>query len=114
MLRKFILALGILTLPILAHAQALVPIISGPEDIAVGRTIVLEGGLSKATDTTVQYRWYILGKTQPISETVEAVYTSERPGTLIFRFVVTMPQPGGGKMTSEVTHAVNRLAAQQS
>lgn len=107
MLRRLLLSLGMLALPVLAHAQALVPIISGPEDIAVGRTIVLEGSLSKATDSTAQYRWYILGKTQPISETVEAVYTPERPGTLIFRLVVTMPQPGGGKMTSEVTHAVN-------
>lgn len=76
-------------------------VISGPSDITVGRTIVLEGGLSRTEGEDVTYAWFVNDVRQPISRSVEALYTPEEPGELLFRLVMT----ANGR-TSEVRHRV--------
>jgi hypothetical protein len=69
--------------------ESLQAIITGPQDIAVGRTIILDGSLSRVSGDDVQYSWYIDDNPKPISGTVEAVYTPELPGQVRFRLVIT-------------------------
>ena len=80
-------------------------IITGPGDIAVGRTIVLDASFSRVAGTDVQYEWFVGDSRQPISRTVEAVYTPERPGEIVFRLLVSSVI-NGTRVSSEVTHAV--------
>ncbi|HVW66286.1 MAG TPA: 7TM domain-containing protein [Candidatus Peribacteraceae bacterium] len=82
-------------------------VVTGPEDVAVGRTIVLDATVSKSSGSTIQYRWYVEGKLQPISETVEAVYTPEQPGILNFRLIVASTSATGATVTTQITHTVN-------
>ncbi|MDO8648557.1 MAG: 7TM domain-containing protein [Candidatus Peregrinibacteria bacterium] len=70
-------------------SEDLSAIITGPEDIAVGRTIILDGSSSRVPGPEAEYRWFIGDARQPISRTVEAVYTPEQPGDVTFRLVVT-------------------------
>src|SRR3989344_1527256 len=79
--------------------------ITGPEDIAVGRTIILDASASKVTGENLQYRWYIGDSFQPISRTLEAVYTPEKIGPLVFRLVIHSTVNGEAR-ESEVRHAV--------
>lgn len=84
------------TLPALAQTstgstvppEGPVAVISGPDDIAVGRTLVLDASLSRNLPTDATYRWYRDSVPQPISRTVEAVYTPERPGITTIRLVI--------------------------
>lgn len=86
---------------------ALEAVITGPTDIAVGRTIVLDASLSRSAREGVEYRWYINDNPQPISQTVEAVYTPETTGVLVFRLVLSLPaEEGEESMTSEALHTV--------
>jgi len=74
----------------LAGAPApLTPVISGPGDIAVGRTLVLDASASVGLGTNVTYRWYRDDLPQPISRTVEAVFTPEKTGISTIRVVVS-------------------------
>lgn len=66
----------------------LTPVISGPDDIAVGRTLVLDASASVGATEDISYRWYRDNLPQPISRTVEAVYTPERPGITTIRLVI--------------------------
>ena len=86
-------------------APLLRSIISGPSDVAVGRTIVLNASASVARGDDVQYRWYREGAPQPISRTVEAVYTPEEPGTTVFRLVLSATVEGE-RIEAETTHTV--------
>jgi len=79
--------------------------ITGPEDIAVGRTAVLDASSSRVTGERVSYQWFLEGVRQPISQTVEAVYTPDKPGTNTFRLVITS-SIGGQEFRSETTHSV--------
>lgn len=81
---------------------ALSAVITGPDDVAVGRTIVLDATVNRSSGSQLQYRWYVGGKKQPISDTVEAVYTPETAGLLEFRLVVT-----SGEEKSEILHLVH-------
>ena len=85
--------------------QSLRAIIRGPEDIAVGRTIILDASTSRITGENVQYRWYIGTSQQPISRTLEAVYTPEKPGTLVFRLVIESTI-NGETVESQAEHRV--------
>ncbi|MBI3332365.1 hypothetical protein HYZ99_05430 [Candidatus Peregrinibacteria bacterium] len=103
-MQKTIAAIGLAFLmPLLVSAQeaddlpeadvveesgAIRAVIRGPEDIAVGRTIILDASASRIVGENVQYRWYVGSSFQPISRTLEAVYTPEQPGALIFRLVI--------------------------
>src|SRR3989344_2071379 len=81
-------------------------VITGSEDLAVGRTVVLDASLSHISGDAIRYAWYIEGKAQPISETVEAVYTPEEPGVITFRLVVSSTLPSGDALTAEALHTV--------
>ena len=101
------LLLVVLALPLPLAAQDVAPdvqaVISGPEDIAVGRTIVLEGTLSRTADQEVRHLWYVGEGTVPISRSIEALYTPEQPGELTFRLVMeTLDR----RQRSETTHTV--------
>lgn len=109
------LSLG-LTLPVFAQdavgsaqtsSSSLQTIITGPDDVAIGRTIVLDATVSRSSGSSIQYKWFVAGKTQAISETVEAVYTPETAEPLVFRLVVTSISPAGDTQVSETTHTVN-------
>ena len=60
-------------------APALNPVITGPMEVEVGKTVVLDASLSVADSETVSYQWTLDG--QFISRTEEAVLTLEKPGT---------------------------------
>jgi hypothetical protein len=81
-------------------------VISGPSDIAIGRTIVLDAALTRSTARNLSYRWYVAGRPQPISDTVEAVYTPDQAGTLIFRLVVRIEEGPDAGFESTVVHMV--------
>jgi hypothetical protein len=86
-------------------AAPFTPVISGPNDIAVGRTLVLDASASIGVDETAEYRWYREGVTQPISRTLEAVFTPEQSGTVIIRLEVTM-DVDGESISLETLHEV--------
>lgn len=90
--------------PVVSDAVLLQAVISGPEDVAVGRTIVLDASLSR-TIGEARYQWFIEGRPQPISETVEAIYTPEVPGMIRFRLVVRV-QTDAGEISAETSHTV--------
>lgn len=87
-----------------AESQA---VITGPTDVAIGRTIVLDATVSRGSGATVTYKWFVEGRAQPISETIEAVYTPERAGTVIFRLEIGISEAGGTPERLEVTHVVD-------
>ena len=63
-------------------------VISGPNDIAVGRTLVLDASASTGLGESTFYRWYLNENPAPISRIVEAVYTPEKAGTAVFRLEI--------------------------
>lgn len=63
-------------------------VIAGPHDIAVGRTLVLDASATTGLGEGTTYRWYRQGFAQPISRSVEAVFTPERVGITTMRLVV--------------------------
>ena len=97
-----------------AHAQldpiripfpSLIPAITGPSDIAVGRTIVLDASTSVGIDEDTEYRWYREGVAQPISRSIEAVYTPEEAETTVIRLVVSSVI-NGEKVEAETDHTI--------
>ncbi len=99
------LLLLLLTAP-LAHAQELAlptlptAIIAGPEEVAVGRTIVLDGSASRGLGENTSYKWYRGESTVPISRSVEAVFTPDKPGVIALRVEITT-EIDGEKITLE-------------
>lgn len=89
-----------------ARQPLLQAVINGPEDIAVGRTIVLDGSFSRAEGEIERYRWFLEGRVPPISDTVEAVYTPDKPGLLTFRLVLTVALETGERTTAEALYTV--------
>jgi len=73
----------------IGDATGVTPIITGPDDIAVGRTIVLDASSSRGLGEDTTYRWYVEGVPQPISRTVEVVYTPEAMEKLVIKLVIT-------------------------
>lgn len=53
-------------------------VIGGPKDVAVGKTIVLDGSLSSAEEKTVSYLWTLDGRI--VSRAAEALLTLDKPG----------------------------------
>jgi len=86
-----LLTLSLVCSPALAQntKEELTPVITGPDDIAVGRTLVLDASSSHGLGEDTAYRWYVEGIPQPISRTVEVVYTPEEMETLVMRLVIT-------------------------
>ncbi len=63
-------------------------VISGPTDIVVGRTLVLDASISVVGGEDVRYQWFVGDRQQSISRTIEALYTPDAPGDLTFRLVI--------------------------
>ena len=77
-------------LPLTAFAQSasneeLTAIVAGPEEVGVGRTIVLDASASRGLGENTEYRWYRGQSTIPISRSVEAVFTPDQPGVVTLR-----------------------------
>lgn len=62
--------------------------IIGPKDVPVGRRIILDASASRTTGNDVRYEWYVGDEPGPISTTVDAIFTADRPGDVHFRLVV--------------------------
>jgi hypothetical protein len=82
-------------------------VITGPDDVAIGRTIVLDATVSRSSGSVITYKWFVEDKKQPISETVEAVYTPEIADSLTFRLEITSTSSTGNVQTSTIMHVVN-------
>ncbi|MEK7218320.1 MAG: hypothetical protein AAB728_02540, partial [Patescibacteria group bacterium] len=63
-------------------------VVSAPEDIPARRPILLDASQSRLVGLDPQYVWFVRGVDEPISRTVDAIYTPDRPGTYLFRLVV--------------------------
>lgn len=74
----------------LVHAQAepLELVITGPEEVSVGRTIVLDASASRGLGDDAVYTWYKGASTVPISRSVEAVFTPDATGIVTLRLEV--------------------------
>lgn len=110
-LRRFLLASAFLLLPAFAQAQstesgAVRAVITGPSDVAVGRTVILDASASVVDGVIERYEWTIEGQRTPISETVEAIYTPEQPGILSFRLVLTVLRDDGERVQGEALYRV--------
>lgn len=79
-------------------------VISGPDDIAVGRTLVLDASGSRGLGEDTNYRWFRGTSQVPISRSVEAVFTPEEPGSTLLRLVIETTIDGENiELTSEKT-----------
>ena len=86
-----------------------VAVIAGPEDVAVGRTLVLEALGSRGLGEKTTYKWYRDNISIPISRSVEVVYTPDRPGVTVFRVVInTTVNSEQYEITAEKTITVYR------
>ncbi len=63
-------------------------VISGPSEVQVGRTIVLDASASRTASGAITYEWHQDQFTQSISRSVEALFTPEEPGEFVIRLVV--------------------------
>lgn len=82
-------------------------VINGPTDVAVGRTLVLDASSSRVGSATVErYEWTVEGQRVPISNTVEAVFTPEKAGPVVFTLRLTARLPDGSTATSEAVYRV--------
>lgn len=81
-------------------------VITGPGDVAVGRTVVLDASSSRIAGERTEYRWTIDETRQTLGRNVEAIYTPERPGTLTFRLVIRSTGLDGKVTQSEAVHTV--------
>ncbi len=97
MKRTFLAALLLLATPVTSLAQeAQTPalteptaIITGPEEVEVGRTIVLDASASRSIGADAEYRWYRGESSIPISRSVEAVFTPAQSGVITLRVEIT-------------------------
>lgn len=107
MLGRALLLIGILatSIPGARAQEELRAVITGPLDIPLGRTIVLDASASIITGDHPEYRWYIGKGRDPISRSIEMVYTPEREGKLTFRLAIKATIDGK-LFTAEQTHTV--------
>ncbi len=98
--------MGAQTVPSSAGNTGVQAIITGPKDIAVGRTIILDASSSRVDGERTEYRWTIDETKQNIGRNVEAVYTPEKPGKLTFRLQVRSTGLDGKVTQSETTYEV--------
>lgn len=96
MKRFFSTALLFLAIPTASFAQVATPtadvptaIITGPEEVEVGRTIVLDASASRGVGENPTYKWFKGDSTFPISRSVEAVFTPETAGLVELHVEIT-------------------------
>lgn len=95
MYARALLSLAFLTLPSAALAQTTpvstnLPeaVISGPEEVPVGRTIVLDASASRNLGEKPQYKWFRGESNVPVSRSVEAVFTPDKTGVTLIRLEI--------------------------
>jgi hypothetical protein len=81
-------------------------VITGPGDIAVGKTIVLDASSGRISGERTEYRWTIEETRQNLGKNVEVIYTPEKPGVLTFRLVVKSIGLDGEVSQDETMHTV--------
>ncbi len=86
-------------------ASALNAVIIAPADSPVGRKIVLDASASHIAGTNIQYAWFVNDNPEPISKTVDALFTPDREGTVTFRLAITSTV-NGQPHEMDATHAV--------
>src|SRR3989338_4464906 len=72
-----------------AETNGPVVVITGPEEVRVGRTIVLDAWASRNLGNSTEFRWYRGASTIPISRSVEAVFTPDKPGVVSLRLEIS-------------------------
>lgn len=112
--KLFVLLLLTFAFPSFAAESAVpgtepIAMITGPEDVAVGRTLVLDALGSRGLGEKTTYKWYRDNIAVPISRSVEVVYTPDRPGVTVFRVVINTTVDGEKyEITAEKTVTVYR------
>jgi hypothetical protein len=81
-------------------------IITGPDDIAAGLTIILDASSSRVSGDRTEYRWSIDETRQFIGNDVQAIFTPDKPGTFTFRLAVKTTGLNGKVLTNEAVHPV--------
>jgi len=81
-------------------------VITGPTDITVGKTLVLDSSASQTGGEKTEYRWTIDETKQSIGRSSEAIFTPEKTGTLTFRLTVKSQGLDGVIEEAEITHEV--------
>ncbi|OGJ62497.1 hypothetical protein A3J34_05050 [Candidatus Peribacteria bacterium RIFCSPLOWO2_02_FULL_51_10] len=81
-------------------------VITGPDDIQTGKTLILDGSASHVTGERTSYRWSIDETKQFIGQNVVAIYTPEKAGKLTFRLRVRSTDLKGKDRESVTTHQV--------
>lgn len=119
-MKKFhpsLIAVACALVPFVAYAQtpelpaspdvAVQAVISGPTDVAVGRTLILDASASRVGEGVIErYEWTVEGQRAPISQSVEAVYTPENVGILNFHLTITVRDSDGEAIVSEADYRV--------
>ncbi|MBT7493983.1 MAG: hypothetical protein HN666_01945 [Candidatus Peribacter sp.] len=109
--RTLTIAALLLVLPLSSFAQEaptaepLSAIITGPDEVPVGRTIVLDASASHGLGNSTQYIWYRGESTVPISRSVEAVFTPDKPGVVTMRLSISTIIDGVREVT-ETTRSI--------
>lgn len=90
-----------------ADPSAIQAVVSGPTDVAVGRTLILDASASNLGKGSVErYEWTVEGQRAAISQSVEAVYTPEKAGILNFHLRMTVRDAGGETVVTEADYRV--------
>ncbi|MEQ1849115.1 MAG: 7TM domain-containing protein [Candidatus Peribacteraceae bacterium] len=90
----------------LGRESTVTAVITGPTDVGIGRTLILDGSASRAAGERTEYRWTIEETGQTIGRTAEAIFTPERAGTLTFRLTVRSQGLDGVSEVMDTFHTV--------
>lgn len=110
-MKHSLLAVLLFLLPCASLAQEAPPtepleaVITGPDEVLVGRTIVLDASASHGLGNSTQYTWYRGESNVPISRSVEAVFTPDQPGVVTMRLSIST-MINGKRETIETTRSI--------
>lgn len=82
------------TLPQPAAEELLQAVITGPQDIQVGKIALFDAELSTGLTPDTQIRWYLNDSKQPISQAQQAAYTPLESGETVIRLEIKRPIEG--------------------
>lgn len=101
------IAVGSVEAEVIPDSQKTVEaIISGPTDVAIGRTVVLDASSSRVSGESTEYRWTLEETRQSLGKNVEVIYTPEKTGTLTFHLIVKSTGLDGKVTEDESIHQV--------
>lgn len=87
------------------NVKEVTAVISGPAEIPVGRRLVLDASASSGLGTETTYKWFVGNGNQPVSQSVDMLYTPTEKGTVEVRLVITT-QLSGEEIIAEVSRTV--------